>query len=113
MGVSLNGGTPKTPMVVGYPYFWKHPYMYIKFDLLSVKDFQQVLPCSAPDSTKASIADVSTGLMLFGTRKGLLFHGTLYQPYLRKGRSPRCSPCGSKAKEIAADHLQISQFSIP
>ena len=36
MGVSLNGGTPKSsiligflqfsPSILGYPYFWKHPY---------------------------------------------------------------------------------------
>ena len=36
MGVSKNKGTPKSSMLIGvfhykpgYPYFWKHPYIYI------------------------------------------------------------------------------------
>ena len=41
MGVSLNGGTPKTshfnrvfhckPSILGYHYFWKHPWKALKF----------------------------------------------------------------------------------
>jgi len=46
MGVSENGGTPKSsiligffhykPSILGYPYFWKHPYLveHMKFKLV-------------------------------------------------------------------------------
>ena len=43
MGVSKNTGTPKSsiligfsifrPSILGYPYFWKHPYWYLNFEM--------------------------------------------------------------------------------
>ena len=46
MGVSKNRGTPKSsifnkvfhykPSILGYPYFWKHPYIYIYIQKASI-----------------------------------------------------------------------------
>ena len=60
MGVSKNNGTPKSsifnrvfhhkPSILGYPYFWKHPYIYVYcgFTQLAL----QMFFCSRPKAAQ-------------------------------------------------------------
>ena len=63
MGVSLNGGTPKSSILIGFsiinhpflafsPYFWKHPYSFVKNPAYFILYFYTVQVCAESIRTR-------------------------------------------------------------
>ena len=119
MGVSLNGGTPKSshfdrvfhykPSILGYLYFWKHPYYFIEGSMLptcykGTRMVQKNLPTPSPhfvsQLTQAASSSEAPWVQTAGHEANESIPQTSYITILRCVLKPTRIPRSKKNSDI-------------